>query len=266
MTALSVVLPCYRAAPLARRSVARLRTALRGQPLSWEVIVVDDGGGDFAADEWHDDPHVRLFSLPRNRGKGAAVRTGMLAARGRTRIFTDVDLPFGTALFPIIDRFLQDRGFHVVIGDRTLPGSAYHQQLPAARRMASSVFTAFVGTVVTGGFFDTQCGLKGVRGDVADALFPLLRIDRFAFDVELVYVSLKHRLDIKRIPVRLEQNESSSVRLLRDSARGVVDVLRLKAHQMTGRYASRELDAIVSADVAAVASTGQGQPATAVAR
>lgn len=256
MSALSVVLPCYRAAPLARRSVARLRTALRPWGTAWEVIVVDDGGGDFAPDEWRDDPHVTLLRLPQNRGKGAAVREGMLAARGHTRIFTDVDLPFGTARFPTIDRYLQDRGFHVVIGDRTLPGSEYRQRLSVARRAASAVFTAFVGTIVTGGFFDTQCGLKGVRGDVADALFPLLRIDRFAFDVELVYVALKHRLDIKRLPVQLEQNDSSSVRLLRDSAQGVVDVFRIKGRQLAGHYASREVEAIAARDLAAVESPG----------
>lgn len=250
--AISVVLPCYRAAALARRSVATVGTALAEQYDTWEVIVVDDGGGGFAQDDWSDDHRVQLLRLPRNLGKGAAVRVGMLAARGRTRIFTDVDLPFGTALFPTIDRYLQDRGFHVVIGDRTLPGSEYRQRIPPARRAASAVFTAFVGTLVTGGFFDTQCGLKGVRGDVADALFPLLRIDRFAFDVELVYVALKHRLDIKRLPVRLEQNDSSSVRLLRDSAQGVVDVFRIKGHQLAGHYASRDIEAIAARDIAAV--------------
>jgi hypothetical protein len=98
---------------------------------------------------------------------------------------------------------------------------------------------------VTGGFFDTQCGLKGLRGDVADALFPILRVDRFAFDVELVYVALKHRLDIKRIPVRLVHNETSSVRLLRDATRGAVDVFRIKASQLGGRYDAPALDDIV---------------------
>jgi hypothetical protein len=112
-----------------------------------------------------------------------------------------------------------------------------------ARRAASALFTQFVGRIVTGGFFDTQCGLKGVRGDVADALFPILRVNRFAFDVELVYVALKHRLDIKRIPVQLLHNETSSVRLLRDAVRGGSDVLGIKANQLRGRYDSPALDA-----------------------
>ena len=234
---LSVVLPCYGASSLARRSVAELSTTLEESGLSWEVIVVDDGANDFVPHEWHDR---------------AGVRTGMLAATGHARVFTDVDLPFGTDLFPAMHAFLRD-GFHLVIGDRSLPGSTYHQATSWSRRAASALFTEFVGRIVTGGFFDTQCGLKGVRGDVADALFPLLRVDRFAFDVELVYVALKHRLDIKRIPVQLLHNETSSVRLARDAVRGAIDVFRIKANQIGGQYQSRALEAIVRSDFEAVA-------------
>jgi glycosyltransferase involved in cell wall biosynthesis len=254
MTDLSVVLPCFRAADIARASVDQVRRELDAAGVGWEVVVVDDGGGDFAPDEWHGDPHVRLVRLPVNQGKGAAVRAGMLAARGHVRIFTDVDLPFGTDRFAVIAAYLRDLAFHVVIGDRTLPGSDYRQRLGVPRRLASAVFTGFVGTIVTGGFFDTQCGLKAVRGDVAEVLFPLLRIDRFAFDVELVYVALKHRLDIKRIPVRLINNDTSSVRLLRDSLRGAVDVFRIRYHQLRGWYASPALDRIVRADFEAAGS------------
>jgi len=138
-----------------------------------------------------------------------------------------------------------DRRFHVVIGDRTLPDSRYRADLSLGRRLASGVFTQIVGTLVTGGFFDTQCGLKGMRGDVADELFRLRRIDRFAFDVELVYLALHHRLDIKRIPVQLRANETSSVRLFRDSARGMVDVMSIKYHQLRSHYASEILEGIV---------------------
>jgi len=225
--------------------------------LSWEVLVVDDGGNDFRADEWRHSARVRLLRHGKNRGKGAAVRTGMLEAKGQARVFTDVDLPFGMDLLPVMSAFLRGGGFHVVIGDRSLPGSSYHQATSWSRRIASALFTEFVGRIVTGGFFDTQCGLKAVRGDVADALFPLLRVDRFAFDVELLYVALKHRLDIKRIPVRLLHNEASSVRLLRDATRGALDVTRIKALQLRGAYDSPQLDAIVRNDFESVASNAR---------
>lgn len=249
---LSVVLPCYRAAPLALRSVERLTAFLPQVVPTWEVIIVDDGGHDFAPDAFAKDAGVRLIRLPMNRGKGAAVSHGMRSATGCVRVYTDIDLPYDLELIRPIVRYIRDGGFHVVIGDRTLPASSYRQDIGWKRRLASSLFSHFVGTLVTGGFFDTQCGLKGVRGDVAETLFALQQIERFAFDVEVLYLALYHRLDIKRIPVRLRNNETSSVRLLRDSARGVVDVFRIKYHQIRGDYESAALAAMVSREFAQV--------------
>lgn len=253
---LSVVLPSYRAAALALRSVDRIRATLEKGRLSWEIIVVDDGGGDFGPDAFVGDPGVRLLRLSRNEGKGAAVAAGMREAAGRVRIYTDADLPYDPELMPVMAAYILDRGFHLAIGDRTLRGSSYHLKLGITRRALSGVFSAFVGTIVTGGFFDTQCGLKAIRGDVADVLFRLIRIDRFAFDVELVYLALKYGADIKRVPVQLERNDSSSVRVWRDSVRGAFDVLRIKYNQLTGCYSSPELAAIIAADFDSARSDG----------
>lgn len=240
----SIVIPCYRAAGLARSAVAPLRSALEEAGLRWEIVVVDDGGGDFEDDAFRGEQQVTLIRFPENRGKGAAVRTGMLRARGRARIFTDVDIPFGTAPVVEIAQRLLAGGARIVIGDRTLPGSTYRLQLGWARRIASLAFTAIVGTIVTSGLYDTQCGLKGMTSEVADALFPLLRIDRFAFDVELIQVARHHSLAIDRVPVRLERNETSSVRLPRDAAEGARDLFRIRSHQRRGDYESPALRAL----------------------
>lgn len=234
----SVVLPCFRAAPLARAALQPLREALDGAGYSWELVIVDDGGGDFGDTEFSTDSGITLIRLPANRGKGAAVRAGMLQARGNARVFTDVDIPFGTGPVLEIARRLLSGAPHLVIGDRTLPGSAYHMELGLARRAASMVFTAIVGSIVTSGLYDTQCGVKGVRGDVADALFPLLHIDRFAFDVELIHAARSHGLSIDRIPVRLVRNDTSSVRLPRDAARGALDLMRIRLRHSRGAYES----------------------------
>lgn len=245
---ISVVLPCYQSAALAHRSVDRLCDFFEGAPLTYEIVVVDDGGKDFAPGAFEGRDHVRLLELPVNRGKGAAVRAGMQAARGDVRVFTDVDLPYDLDLIEVMAACIREQGYHLVIGDRTLPGSTYAAVTSFRRSLASALFSDFVGRIVTGGYFDTQCGLKAVRGDVAALVFPLLRVDRFAFDVELVYLALKHRLDIKRIPVQLRNNETSTVRLFRDSTRGVVDVLRIKYHQVAGHYQCDALDRITEAE------------------
>ena len=166
--------------------------------------MVDDGGGDFESAPLPARANIRLLRHERNRGKGAAVRTGMLAARGRVRDLTDADLPYDRELIPLMTELIDARGFHLVIGDRTLPGSVYGEATSLARRMLSGFASKFVGTLVTGGFFDTQCGIKAVRVHVPTA-FPAVRIDRFAFEVEVVYLALKHGLDIKRVPVRLRR-------------------------------------------------------------
>lgn len=242
---LSIILPSYRGADLAQETVVALAGYLESLSTSWEIIVVDDGGGDFAEDPWPDIGNVTVIRLPENRGKGAAVATGMVAATGAVRIFTDIDLPYDLELLGVIQHHIRDHGFHVVVGDRTLPGSSYSAHIGWPRRVASGFASFLIGRLVTGGFFDSQCGLKGVRGDVADALFPLLRIDRFAFDVEVIYIALKHRLDIKRIPVQLRRNATTSVRVVRDSIRSMTDLGMIKHHQVRGHYRSDVLDAIV---------------------
>jgi dolichyl-phosphate beta-glucosyltransferase len=253
---ISVVLPVFRATGLAIRSVEHLAHVLEREGYDWEIVVVDDGPYAIPSDTWAASERVRLVQHAANRGKGAAVRTGMLAARGRARIFTDVDLPYGTALLGPMARLIRDYGFHLVIGDRTLPASSYHELQSWTRRAASRLFSSFVGRLVTGGFFDTQCGLKAMRGDVANILLPLIRTERFAFDVELVYLALKFRLDIKRVPVRLEENQASSVRVVRDGFAALRDVLRMKWIQLRGGYASEPLERLVTDDFERVVRGG----------
>ena len=251
---LSVVLPCYRSARIARQSVSELRDFLELGKFTWEIIVVDDGGGDFGSEPLSADDRIRLLVLPANIGKGGAVAAGMLSARGAARIYTDVDLPYDLNLIFVAAELLLERRFHMVIGDRTMPSSQYGSELGFQRRVASRVFSTFVGTIVTGGFFDTQCGLKGLRGDVAEEIFRLTRLTGFAFDVEVVYLGLFYHMDIKRIPVQLRRQELSSVRLVSDSFRMFVDVFRIKYHQLRGYYEDSQLSAIVLEDFRSVAA------------
>jgi dolichyl-phosphate beta-glucosyltransferase len=162
--ALSVVLPCYRAPGLARSSVTRLISAFAGRIPSYEIIVVDDGIGDcepvlrdLVAPQ---SGSLRVITLPENRGKGGAVAAGMKAATGQVRIYTDVDIPYGTTPVMLVESLIRNRGFHMVTGDRTFPQSRYETELSFGRRMASRVFSKITATLVTGGFFDTQCGLS----------------------------------------------------------------------------------------------------------
>lgn len=245
---LSMVIPAYRSAAYIDATVRSLLTAFDELGIRGEVIVVDDGSDDGTADAVPDLPGVRVVRQPLNAGKGAALRAGMAVARGEVRGFTDADLPYGTKPLDFALRCIRTRGFHAAIGDRTLPGSTY-SGAGAVRTVVSELASFAFRTLVTGGIYDTQCGFKLFRGDVADGLFRISRIDRFAVDVELIYLLLKYRLDIKRIPVNLIDNASSTVHVFRDSYRAFVDILRMRMNWARGRYRSPALIACLEADL-----------------
>lgn len=231
---LSVVLPCYRAAPVALDSAARLLKAFDCWRLSGEVIIVDDGGGGFEGATLA-DARVCIRRLPANRGKGAAVREGVSASRGRIVAYTDVDLPYGVEAIAYGADLIDRRGFHVVLGDRWLPGSSFAQPRSRLRRVLSKFSATAVGSYLTGGFSDTQCGLKILPGRVARALFNDFVVNGFAFEVEMVHTALALGLDIKRIAVSQETDGPSSVKVFSHSAQALRDLLLIRARGRTTR-------------------------------
>jgi dolichyl-phosphate beta-glucosyltransferase len=163
------------------------------------------------------------------------VRAGIAATAGEICGFTDADLPYGVDPLPLAISYIRDRHYHAVIGDRTLPGSTYAST--GLLRTAVSEFASFsFRTLVTGGIYDTQCGFKLFRGDVGREVFRLTRIEGFAIDVEVIALLLKYRLDIKRIPVQLERNAPSTVRVVRDSIRAFRDIATIRWNWSSGRY------------------------------
>lgn len=244
----SIVLPAYNGEAFLQRSIELATATVQEWPMQTELIVVDDGSNDGTPALLAACPGVRVVRLEQNSGKGAALRAGMRAASGRVRAFTDADLPYGLDDLPTAVRYVTDRGYHAVIGDRTLPGSSY-EAVGWTRAAASELASFAFRTLVTGGIYDTQCGFKVFRGDVADAIFSVARIDGFATDVEIIYLLLKHRLDIKRIPVRLQRNAPSTVHVLRDSARAFRDIARMRWSWARGHYRSSALLRILEEDL-----------------
>ena len=246
---LSLVMPAYNSAAYIDRNVGVVLDFFRDFGIDGEVIVADDGSVDGTPDVVRAAPNVRVLRL-RHGGKGSALRAGMAAAGGDIRGFTDADLPYGVGAIPLALEYIRERRFHAVIGDRTLPGSAY--PATGVLRSALSELASFVfRTLVTGGIYDTQCGFKLFRGDVAAEVFRLARIDGFAIDVEVIYLLLKYRLDIKRIPVRLQASGPSSVRVVRDALAAVRDVLAIRLNLSLGRYRSRALLELLDDDLRA---------------
>ena len=234
---LSVVIPSYKAAGILNKNLPVLLSYLQKQDYKWEVIVVDDGSNDHGATEAVCRKLGCLFyQNEKNMGKGAAVRTGMEAARGQFRIFTDADIPYELDAIGTMLRYLDFKEFQLVIGDRNLKVSSYLSEISWLRKVTSMFFTWFVGTIVTTNFFDTQCGLKGFQKEAADFIFRHARINGFAFDVELLYIALKQNFEIKRIPVRLSNQEKSTVRVFRHGISMFFDLFKIKINNVKGYY------------------------------
>jgi dolichyl-phosphate beta-glucosyltransferase len=246
--AVSLVIPVHNGADFIAGSVAEARRFLDRKCPAHEVVVVDDGSTDdtVAALEPLLDDRVRLVSLPENAGKFGALKAGMAAATGECRIFTDADLPYDLEAVPYIAGLVNGRGYDLVVGDRTLPESVSLSNSRVARKFSSRVFSYCVRMLVTGGLFDSQCGIKGFSAEVADALFPLVIDDSFSGDVELLYIALKHNLCIRRIPVRLQRASPSTVRLRFHSLPMLGRILKLRHNWNSGCYESETLRRIAS--------------------
>lgn len=243
MIDLSVVMPVHNGESFILESIGRLEEFLQAWHRPYEIVVVDDGSSDSTAAllSGLKYPSVRSVRLSHNSGKYAALKRGMDVTSGRCRIFTDADLPYELPAIPYICDLINNRGFHIVMGDRTLANSEYSVHLSAIRSAATEMFSFFVRLLVTGGLFDTQCGLKGFQGDVAGALFPLVQDDSFSGDVELLYIALKYNLVIRRIPVRLRRSGPSSVRVFRHACQMLARISKLRRNWKKGYYYSERL-------------------------
>jgi dolichyl-phosphate beta-glucosyltransferase len=217
---LTVVLPCYNEAERLPRTLRSLLAHLSGVPGEVEVLVVDDGSTDatVAAVEAiaGADARVRLLCLSSNRGKGAAVRVGMLAAEGELIVFTDADGSYGPGELDRIIRALAEAP--VAIGARVATSG------PLTRRVASRVFSLAIRVLVGLPFADTQSGLKGFRRPAAREIFGQARLDGFAFDVEALLLAGRLGLDVVEVGVQAIERRGSKVRVLADARRMLGEV------------------------------------------
>ncbi len=201
-----------------------------------ELVVVDDGSRPGEVVDAGDlPPGTTLVCHPENRGKGAAIQSGVREARGEYIIFTDSDLPFSLDPIPTTLAWLRE-GADIVIGDRLLAESRAETEVAFARRLSSVVFTFMVNRLAGLALPDTQCGYKGYRAPVARALFACLEIKSFAFDVEILLRARKAGYQVRRQPLRLVHNEDSSVSLSRHAPRMFLDTLRIAWRARRGAY------------------------------
>jgi len=242
---LSVVVPAYGEAATVGATLGRIRAEVGDElgPADLELVVVDDGSPDTTAAAAEAAGADQVLVLERNRGKGAAVRAGVLAARGRTVAFTDADLAYPPRqLLRALDEV--ETGWDMVVGSRRHVETTTLVRAQRLREVGGRVINLLSQTVLLGQYRDTQCGLKAFRSDVARLLFSRGRIDGFAFDVELFHLAERYRLSLTEVAVEVENSERSSVRAARDGLRVVRDLFRIVAGSRRGWYDLSDHDAL----------------------
>ncbi len=233
--ALSVVVPAFEEADRIGDAVERLRAELP-VPGGVEIVVVDDGSRDATADVARRAGAHRVLSLPVNRGKGAAVRAGILAAEGRAVAFTDADLAYSPVQLLRLLHEVQ-AGFDVVIGSRRHVETTTLVRARRLREVSGRLFNLLSRVVLLPSYVDTQCGLKAFEADAAHMLFNRARVDGFAFDVEVIYLTQRYGLSMREVPVELANPQTSTVRLLRDGPLMMRDLVRVRRWSRAGVYA-----------------------------
>jgi dolichyl-phosphate beta-glucosyltransferase len=224
---LSVIIPAYNEEQRLGPRLAPVLEYLNTHVPAFELIIVDDGSTDrtpqMVAEAIVNEPRARLMRYQPNRGKGYAVRAGVLASSGDRVLFMDADLSTPLAEIPRGLAQLEADNADIVIGSRGLPQADIRVRPPWHRRAASFIFDQVKYQLVgLRDIADTQCGFKVFRGPVARQLFSLSKVDRFMFDVEILYLAERAGLRICEMPVTWADMPGTKVRFWE----GVVNMLR----------------------------------------
>ncbi|HVS21217.1 MAG TPA: dolichyl-phosphate beta-glucosyltransferase [Pyrinomonadaceae bacterium] len=265
---LSIVVPAYNEAARLGVGLRKILAYLNEKERDAELIVVDDGSDDNTAAVAEScvadsgDVATRLIHYEPNRGKGYAVRAGLLAAQANVVLFSDADLSTPITETPKLVNPIRNGECDLTFGSRALDRRLIGVHQPWRREQGGRVFNLIVRLATGLPFWDTQCGFKAFRLSVCRPLIEAAQIDRFGFDVELIYLAYLARLRLREIPVRWDHDPASKVAVMRDSFRMVDEVRRIRREVDRGAYS----EAISAARTAAMVEAKHGHRAANVAR
>ena len=240
---LSIIIPAHNEEERLPGTLEEIHSFIKEQSYSTEIIIVENGSRDrtleIARQYSQEMPQVKVIH-EEERGKGLAVKKGMLEAVGEYRFFLDVDLSM-----PIteLNRFLPPaiEEVEIAIGSREAPGAVRYNE-PEYRHIVGRVFNSFVRLMALPELQDTQCGFKCFRGDIADELFALQTMTGMSFDVEVLFVAKRRGYKIVEIPIPWYFNPDSRVKLFQDSVSMWLDLIKIRRNEKQGLYNNLQKD------------------------
>lgn len=242
---ISIIIPAFEEEARLAETLNRVLSYIDENGITAEMIVVDDGSRDatsaIASAECKKFPQTasRVIRCEENRGKGFAVRTGLSAASADIALFSDADLSTPIEELPKLIEPIKTGEFDVTFGSRALDRSLIGTHQPWRREQGGKLFNLIVRLMTGLPFWDTQCGFKAFDMTKFRPLLDLMRIERFGFDVEFLYVAQLNGLRLIEIPVRWDNDERSKVNVVRDSVRMFDEVRRIRRNARIGLYDNR---------------------------
>ncbi|HWP48987.1 MAG TPA: dolichyl-phosphate beta-glucosyltransferase [Candidatus Limnocylindrales bacterium] len=236
---LSIVLPAYNEEKRIPGSLQKMIQYLNNSDYLYEIIVVDDGSTDHtlevATAAATACKNFKIIQNKTNRGKGYAVKTGVLQSKGEIILFSDTDLSTPIEELPKLLKYLQE-GYDIAIGSRALPESEVRLHQARGREGMGRIFNFLVQALVIEGIRDTQCGFKCFKRQAAEAIFQKQRLNGFSFDVEILYLARKLGYRIAEVPVVWLNSKETKVSILRDPLYMLMDLLKIRYFDFMGLY------------------------------
>jgi dolichyl-phosphate beta-glucosyltransferase len=238
---LSVVIPVYNEEARIGKTLEEVFKYLVAKKVPAEILVVDDGSKDKTLEvvgkykgRAKGRNSLKILKHSANRGKGAAVRTGALASKGKVVLFMDADNATPLSEFEKFRPALR-KGVQVIVGSRAVDRKQVKIPQPLYRQALGRLANLFIQMIVVPGIWDTQCGFKAFSRKAADQIFPLQTIDRFGFDFELLYLAHKKGFSMLEMPVQWFNSPYSKVRIW-DYARTLLELLSIRWNDLRGIY------------------------------
>lgn len=235
MTDLSIVIPCYNEGKKLRNNLYKLIKFLNNKNFTYEIIVVNDGSKDNTKKELSSFKPSKLnpknlkkysvISYNKNKGKGYAIKKGIFNSKGTYVLFMDSD--FSTSIIEILKFWKRRNEADILIGDRNQKDSKIENK-SFLRKIFSSIFNIITKFIIPINYNDTQCGFKFFKTDIAKKIIEKQTINRFAFDIEYLYIAELNNYSIKEIPVKWKDDKDSQVKLLSASINMFKDLLKIR--------------------------------------
>ncbi|MBM3136902.1 MAG: glycosyltransferase [Chloroflexi bacterium] len=234
---LSVIIPAFNEADRLPATLGQVDEFLSAQSCSYEILVVENGSNDDTLKIAKSmQGQIRNLQVIHEdiRGKGWAVRQGMLAAKGEYRFICDADLSMPIEdIVHFIPPHLPDTP--IAIASREAPGAVRYDE-PEYRHLIGRAFNLLVRLLLLRGLNDTQCGFKCFRSDAAESIFPLVTIQGWTFDVEALFIGRKLGYEIHEVPIHWYYKAQSRVKVLRDSFQMGLDLVKIRLNHIAGKY------------------------------